>query len=141
MLLPLQEPGVAVVAGIPPQLRLIRLISRIPVVIQPGNIRAILAGDNSNYPKLIHLRPGAIIDQGERIVTSGHGGAFPPGLPVGLVKSTDDSGIVVRMFSDRTKLVYIRLLDYGIRGIVEMPPVKSGVATTGQTSKKTRKKK
>ncbi len=107
------------------------LNSRIPVNIQPANIRAILAGDNSSYPKLIHLPPGAVIEQGERIVTSGHGGAFPPGLPVGVIKLVNEGNISVKLFADRSKMVYVRLLDYGIHGIVKMPPVKSGVATTG----------
>ena len=80
-----------------------------------------------------------MIEQGERIVTSGHGGAFPPGLPVGMIKSVEEGSISVRLFADRTKMIYVRLLDYGIDGIVELPPVKSGIATTGQHNIQKRK--
>ena len=103
------------------------LNSRIPVVIQPRNIRAILAGDNSSYPKLIHLPSGVGIEQGERIVTSGHGGAFPPGLPVGFVKAVDDNSIRVRMFVKRSQVTYVQVLDYGLRGIVELPSIKNNL--------------
>ena len=101
------------------------LNSRIPVFVQPGNIRAILAGDNSSYPRLIHLTPGMSIDQGKKVVTSGHGGVFPPGLPVGQVKSVDESGIRVRLFTGQSRLLYIRIFDYGIRGIVQEPEIES----------------
>ena len=111
------------------------LNSRVPVVIYPGNIRAILAGDNSNYPKLIHLPPGAVIEQGERIVTSGHGGAFPPGLPVGVIKSVGDGANTVRLYADRSKLFFVRLLDYGIQGIVETPPFKNSFASGAKKPK------
>ncbi len=108
------------------------LNSRIPVVVQPSGVRAILAGDNSEHPKLIHLQPGAVVGQGDRVVTSGHGGAFPTGLPVGRVSTVGDSGILVRPFTDRTRLGYVRLLDYGLSGIVETPPNQSGVAAAGK---------
>jgi rod shape-determining protein MreC len=106
------------------------LNSRIPVIVQPGGIRAILAGDNSEHPRLIHLPPGAVVGQGDRIVTSGHGGAFPPGLPVGRVSTVGELGILIRPFIDRTRLGYVRLLDYGLSGIVETPPNQSGVMAT-----------
>jgi rod shape-determining protein MreC len=108
------------------------LNSRIPVIVQPGGVRAIAAGDNSGHPRLIHLPPGAIVGQGDRVVTSGHGGAFPPGLPVGRVSSVLDQGISIRPFIDHTRLGYVRLLDYGLTGIVETPPDQSGMAAVGK---------
>ena len=99
------------------------LNSRIPVAIQPGNIRAILAGDNSNYPRLIHLPPGVSVDQGDRVVTSGHGGVLPAGLPVGLIKSVEPNAIKVRLFVNQSRISFVRVLDYGISGIVELPPL------------------
>jgi rod shape-determining protein MreC len=99
------------------------LNSRIPVVIQSSQALAILAGDNSHRPRLIHLAPGALVSQGDRIVTSGHGGAFPPGLPVGVVASVSDRGISVEPFVDRSRITYLRILDYGLTGIVDAPPI------------------
>ena len=112
------------------------LNSRIPVVLQSSQARAILAGDNTHRPKLIHLSPGASISQGDRIVTSGHGGAFPPGLPVGLVASVNEKGINIEPFVQRSRVTYLRILDYGLTGIVEMPPIRELPASTG--NKKTR---
>jgi len=98
------------------------LNSRIPVVIQSSQARAIMAGDNSYQPRLIYLSPGALVSQGDRIVTSGHGGAFPPGIPVGLVASVDVNGTRIKPFVDRYRVTHLRVLDYGLTGIVETPP-------------------
>ncbi|MFB0991699.1 MAG: rod shape-determining protein MreC, partial [Rhodospirillales bacterium] len=87
-------------------------------------------------PKLIYLSPGASISQGDRIVTSGHGGAFPPGLPVGLVASVNEKGIDIEPFVDLSRVTYLRILDYGLTGIVETPPIRGLPASTG--NKKTR---
>lgn len=97
------------------------LNSRIPVLVEPGRIRAILAGDNSERPRLIHLPPGAIVATGDRVVTSGHGGVFPPGVPIGLVSAMTDGGIGVQPFVDRNKLEYVRVLDYGLTGTLAQP--------------------
>ncbi len=97
------------------------LNSRIPVVIEPERTRAILAGNNTDRPRLIHLPPGAGASEGDRVVTSGHGGAFPAGLPVGVVASVNESGIGVQPFVARNRLEFVRILDYGLSGIVHLP--------------------
>ena len=98
------------------------LNSRIPVVIQSSQARAIMAGDNTHQPSLIHLSPGALVSRGDLIVTSGHGGAFPPGIPVGLVASVNVNGASIEPFVDRVRVTHLRILDYGLTGIVETPP-------------------
>ena len=95
--------------------------SRIPVVVEPTRVRAVMAGDNSNRPGLIHLPPGATVSPGDRVVTSGHGGAFPPGLPVGVVASVTDAGIDVRPFVKRNRVEYVRVVDFGLAGILRDP--------------------
>ena len=95
------------------------LNSRIPVVIEATRIRAILAGDNTERPRLIHLPPGAAINPGDRIVTSGHGGAFPPGIPVGVIISSSDGVVSVRPYVHRDRLEYVRIVDYGLQGILD----------------------
>lgn len=98
------------------------LNSRIPVLIEPSRTQAILAGDNSDKPRLIHLPQGTTVTPGDRIVTSGHGGAFPPGLPVGVVASVSDGGIAVKPFVERDRLEFVRLVDYGLDGIIGSAP-------------------
>ena len=68
------------------------LNSRVPVVVDGTRQRAILAGDNSARPSLRYVDAGGTIRIGDRIVTSGQGGVFPPGLPVGVVAGVDSEG-------------------------------------------------
>lgn len=88
------------------------LNSRIPVVIESSRERAILAGDNRSQPKLVFLRPTASIRPGDRVVTSGHGGVFPPGLPVGVIASAEKGSIRVQPFVELEKLEYVRVVQF-----------------------------
>ena len=94
------------------------LNSRIPVVVEATRTRAVMAGTNKGRPKLIHIPTGAVIAIGDRIVTSGHGGVFPVGLPVGVVAAISDSGIEIQPYVKRDRIEYVRVLDYGLRGII-----------------------
>lgn len=98
------------------------LNSRIPVLVESTRTRAILAGDNRDILNLLHLPPGAVVSPGDRIVTSGHGGAFPAGIPVGIVVSEGESRVQVRPFVTRERIEYVRIVDYGLRGVVEISP-------------------
>lgn len=102
------------------------LNSRIPVVVEASRTRAILAGDNSERPRLIHMPPGATVSIGDRIVTSGHGGAFPPGIPVGVVSSAGEGGDVVKPYVQRDRLEYVRVIDYGLQGILDSSSAAEG---------------
>ena len=76
------------------------LNSRIPVLIEPSRQRAVMAGDNSGQPESLYVPGDASLAVGDRVVTSGHGGMFPPGLPVGLVASVSDNSIRIQPFVD-----------------------------------------
>ncbi len=99
------------------------LNSRIPVLIEATRTHAILTGDNSQRPLLSRLPPEAAVSSGDRIVTSGHAGAFPPGLPVGVVAAISDRGIGVQPFVDFFRLEYVRVVDFSLRGILQLPHV------------------
>ncbi|MBL6934296.1 MAG: rod shape-determining protein MreC [Alphaproteobacteria bacterium] len=94
--------------------------SRIPVVTETSQSRAILAGDNSDRPQLAHLSSVARVSVGERIVTSGHGGAFPPGLPVGQVISVAEGDIRIQPFVDMSRMEYVRAVEFGLDGFLPM---------------------
>ena len=94
------------------------LNSRIPVLLESTRERAVLAGDNSDRPRLLHLPVNMVIAEGERIVTSGHGGVFPPGLPVGVVAQSSKGGGIVQPFMHGEKVEFIRLMDFGLTGIL-----------------------
>lgn len=88
------------------------LNSRIPVLFEGSRRRAILAGDNSDTPRLVFLKRRGRITPGERILTSGHGGVFPPGIPVGVVSSDPDGVNRVLPFVRADLLEYVRVVDY-----------------------------
>ena len=94
------------------------LNSRIPVVVEATRTRAVMAGTNTGRPRLIHIPTGAVVAIGDRIVTSGHGGVFPVGLPIGIVAAISDSGIEIQPYVKRDRIEYVRVLDYGLRGII-----------------------
>lgn len=95
--------------------------SRIPVVIESTGDRAIVRGDNSTRPVLQFLPGNSPISPGDRIVTSGHGGVYPPGLLVGAVAQTTDTAVTVQPFVDWSKLSQAVILDYGVDGILPAP--------------------
>lgn len=106
------------------------LNSRIPVVIESTRDRAVLAGDNTVRPRLLYLSPDARLSPGDRVLTSGHGGALPAGLPIGVVSDVGERGVLVQPYVDWARLDYVRLLDYGLTGILPSvpaaPPAKAG---------------
>ncbi|HLZ66800.1 MAG TPA: rod shape-determining protein MreC [Aliidongia sp.] len=96
------------------------LNSRIPVAIDGNHDRAILAGDNTDRPQLAYVGPHTKINIGDRIVTSGDGGVFPPGMPVGTIASVDGGLIRVEPFADLSRIEFLRVVDFGLAGV--LPP-------------------
>ncbi len=88
------------------------LNSRVPVMLEESRERAILAGDNSDRPQIRFLRDDAAVNTGDRVVTSGHGGVLPPGLPIGIVSGVGEDALRVRLFVDPIRLEFVRILDY-----------------------------
>ncbi|MBF0354306.1 MAG: rod shape-determining protein MreC [Alphaproteobacteria bacterium] len=97
------------------------LNSHLPVMLETTRTRAIMTGDNSERPKLNYLSDTLRLAPGDRVVTSGHGGVLPPGLPVGLMVQGSDGAVRVEPFVDRHKLEYVRIVDYGLGGTIAPP--------------------
>jgi rod shape-determining protein MreC len=98
------------------------LNSRIPVFVGEQRERAILAGDNSDFARLDYLPPERSIGPGDLVVTSGHGGAFPADLPVGIVVPAGDEGstqLQVKPFLAPDRLEFVRLMDFGLTGVLQ----------------------
>jgi len=96
------------------------LNSRIPVLVGETRERAILAGDNSDQPKLAYLPAEISIAPGDLVITSGHGGAFPAGLPVGIVvRMNDTDELRVQPFFSTRRLEFVRLMDFGLTGVLQ----------------------
>ena len=90
------------------------LNSRIPVVIEATRHRAVLAGDNSNTPRLTFLAAGAQVKAGDRVITSGHGGLLPPGLPIGIIGASAAGATAVQLLVDWHRLEYVRVLRFDL---------------------------
>lgn len=86
--------------------------SRVPVVVQPGGRRAMLAGDGTAAPRLEFLDATDGIRPGDLVETSGDGGVFPPDIPVGRVIASASKEWRVSLLSDYGRLEFARLLRY-----------------------------
>lgn len=95
--------------------------SRVPVKVEPLDTPAVLSGDNTEYPQLILLPGNAKISVGDKVVTSGMAGVYPAGLPVGVIVSIDDGLVKVRPFFNRSRLEMVRIIDYGLSGLLPDP--------------------
>jgi len=106
--------------------------ARVPVRLESTGDTAMLAGDNSDLPRLLYLPQRTLPKIGERVVTSGHGGIFPPGLPVGLVSSIDKGVARIETFADLTRVQFLRIVNYGLIGVLPEPvPPRPGKAQRG----------
>ncbi|MDE1968365.1 MAG: rod shape-determining protein MreC [Alphaproteobacteria bacterium] len=109
--------------------------SHIPVVVEGTHERAMLNGDNSDQPRLVYFQPKTPVKPGDRIVTSGSGGVFPPDLPVGVVVSVN--GVIrVEPYADLARLEMVRIVNYGLDGVLPdgampaPPPIGGGRSRT-----------
>jgi rod shape-determining protein MreC len=102
------------------------LNSRIPVVVGASGQHAMLAGDNSNQPLLQFLPLNSQIKVGDRVVTGGAQGVFPPDLPVGTVASIDRGQIRVAPYAALTRIDHVRIVDLGLSAFLPQavaPPI------------------
>ncbi len=97
------------------------LNARIPVLVEETGARAIMFGANQGLPRLKHRLAGSFASEGDRIVTSGDAGVFPPGLAVGRVASVNEDGVLIQPFVDMARLDFVRILSFGPAGIVRPP--------------------
>lgn len=86
------------------------LNSRIPVLVGPAAVRAVLVGDNSGQPRLEFLPNGIAIHEGDEVATSGHGGMLPRSLQIGVVVSDGVKGYRVRPHAALDELEYVSVL-------------------------------
>ncbi len=99
------------------------LNSHIPVELEETHERAVLDGDNSEQPRLVYLPPKTEVAVGQRIVTGGAGGVFPPGLPVGVVASVSGDLIRVEPYAELAQLELVRIVDFGLSGVLPQSAV------------------
>ncbi len=90
--------------------------SRIPVLLEGSRTRAILVGTNGARPRLIFWS-GPAPREGQQVVTAGVAGAFPPDLPIGIVRYTDRHVPEVVPAADPDRLGMVQILSGGLAGL------------------------
>jgi len=62
------------------------------------------------------LPQDAVLNPGAAVVTSGHGGVFPPNLPVGTVSEGKGGIYNIAPAADMGRVTYVRLVDFNLQG-------------------------
>ena len=87
------------------------LNSKIPSVLAPQNIQAVISGTGKNYGIIEHTKDDFdenLINMDTIVYTSGLGGLFKPGTPIG--KISKDQKNKVNFFSDFSQLDYVKII-------------------------------
>ena len=84
------------------------LNSNIPVVIEPGSFQSILSGTGKYYGKIKYSKDELDLNDNSFVYTSGLGGNFRAGLPVGKINNQIDD-LAVQFFSDLSQLSYVKI--------------------------------
>lgn len=109
--------------------------SRIPVLGEASRVRAVLAGQAARPPEVItspyQLQAPRLdfivgaenLREGERVITSGDGGLFPRGIPVGVARGERDGSWRVALAVAQHPIDFVRLIPYAGVTVPEDEPV------------------
>ena len=93
------------------------LNSKIPVGIEPNNIQSILTGTGKQNGKIEYLENEISIEDKSIVYTSGSGGLFKSGIPVGIYyKENSDEKEKVKFFSKLSQLTFVKLVSFEEEG-------------------------
>ncbi len=87
------------------------LNSKIPSVLEPDDIQAVVSGTGGDFGKIEHTQQELIEDFKNKEIfayTSGLGGLFKPGIPIGKINKISEGKII--FFSDFTQLNYVKIV-------------------------------
>ena len=87
------------------------LNSKTPVTIEPGSIQAILSGTGKNNGTIQYAKENLPINVGSIVFTSGAGGLFKEGIPIGKIAEINNKK-VIDFFSDFSQLGFVRVVLY-----------------------------
>ena len=87
------------------------LNSKTPVTIEPGSIQAILSGTGKNNGIIQYSKENLPINKGSIVFTSGAGGLFKEGIPVGKIAEINNKKII-NFFSDFSQLGFVKVVLY-----------------------------
>ena len=87
------------------------LNSKTPVTIEPGSVQAILSGTGKNSGIIQYSKENLPINAGSIVFTSGAGGLFKEGIPVGKIAEINNKKII-NFFSDFSQLGFVKVVLY-----------------------------
>ena len=90
------------------------LNSKIPVIIQPPFLQAVASGTGKNYGIIEYTKDEYIENQIEKeavVYTSGLGGIFKPGIPIGKIANNSEQ---LTFFSDFGQLSFVKIVEFQI---------------------------
>ena len=89
------------------------LNSKVPVDIMPNNIQSILSGTGNNEGVIQYTRQQELIEENAIVFTSGAGGLFKSGIPIGKIfKDSSNNKTLVSFFSDFSQLRYVKIISF-----------------------------
>ena len=90
------------------------LNSKVPVSVEPNNIQSILTGTGERFGKLQYMQlENFELNNGDQIYTSGSGGIFKSGIPIGEINIIDDSKESYVLFhSNFSQLKLVKIILY-----------------------------
>ena len=91
--------------------------AQIPVILSSSSWPGVTVGNNGPFLTLQFVPEEAAPKVGELVLTSGHGGVLPAGVPVGRVDLVGDEFVRVRPAVDLRNLSYVSILVGGTEGI------------------------
>lgn len=98
--------------------------SRIPVMGEASRVRAVLAGQATRPPELVthpyelqaprmdFIVGAQSLREGERVITSGDGGLYPRGIPVGIARRQGDGSWRVALAAAQRPIDFVRIIPF-----------------------------
>ena len=84
------------------------LNSKIPVILEPGDIQSIMSGSGKNKGQIQYFKTENTLNEKKIVFTSGSGGIFKSGIPIGEI----NSGKKIKFFSDLSQLTFVKVVSF-----------------------------
>ncbi len=88
------------------------LNSKIPISIEPGNLLSILSGTGKDFGKIQYTQQDFNFQESDIVYTSGSGGIFKSGIPIGKIKIDTNKNIKVKFFSNLSQITFVKLVSF-----------------------------
>ena len=93
--------------------------SMIPSVLSSDRYPGIVKGENKDLLSLEFLPKNVLPEIGSIVQTSGHGGLFPPSLPIGYVVANKKNETLIKPTSDLNKIDFVQIILWRANSVLE----------------------